>query len=87
MIQSDLDPEAFWATPAGRGPRRRSASGEIKVFVLDAFAIAREEASDAELRYRMQGAAFLGAFFSTAPLLEREGGDRGPALRGDSRDS
>ena len=72
VIQSDLEPNAFWQTlpaPARATIRERS----IRVYVLDAFAIAREEATDAELRFRMQGAAFLGAFFRTSPLLEREG--------------
>src|ERR1019366_7949938 len=61
VIRSDLEPSAFWQTlpaPARATIRERS----IRVYVLDAFAIAREEATDAELRFRMQGAAFLGAF-------------------------
>jgi pyruvate-ferredoxin/flavodoxin oxidoreductase len=45
------------------------------VYALDGFSIAREEASDAELRYRMQGAAFMGAFFAVAPFMSREGLD------------
>ncbi len=71
VIQSDLDPAAFWLTLPDRA-RETILKRNIQVFVLDAFAIAREEASDVELRYRMQGAAFLGAFFSTSPLLKRE---------------
>jgi pyruvate-ferredoxin/flavodoxin oxidoreductase len=71
VIQSDLAPDAFWATLPARA-RATIRERKIRVFVLDAFAIAREEASDVELRYRMQGAAFLGAFFNTSPLLERE---------------
>ena len=46
-----------------RAARRAIRERKIRVFVLDAFAIARDEASDVELRYRMQGAAFMGAFF------------------------
>jgi pyruvate-ferredoxin/flavodoxin oxidoreductase len=42
------------------------------VYVLDAFKIAASEASDPELRYRMQGAAFMGAFFATSTLLRQE---------------
>ena len=34
-----------------------------------------EEASEAELRYRMQGAAFMGAFFKVSGIVEREGLD------------
>ncbi len=71
VIQSDLDPDAFWQTLPDRA-RATIRERKIRVFVLDAFAIAREEASDVELRYRMQGAAFLGAFFKTSPLLARE---------------
>ncbi len=72
VIQSDLAPEEIWRTlPAAA--RHAIRVRKLRLYVLDAFAIAREEASDAELRYRMQGAAFLGAFFRTAPLLGREG--------------
>ena len=71
VIQSDLAPEAFWKTlPASA--RREIREKRIKVYILDAFAIAAGEASDAELRYRMQGAAFMGAFFATSPLLAQE---------------
>ena len=71
VIQSDLSPESFWLTLPAQA-RATILERQIKVFVLDAFAIAREEASDVELRYRMQGAAFLGAFFRASPLLKRE---------------
>ncbi len=72
VIQSDLSPEDFWHTlPASA--RRTIRDRHIKLYVLDAFAIAMAEASDADLRYRMQGVAFMGAFFRTSPLLEREG--------------
>ncbi|HUG39661.1 MAG TPA: 2-oxoacid:acceptor oxidoreductase family protein [Longimicrobiales bacterium] len=74
VIQTDQTPEALWESfPAyARGYIR--AKG-IKVYALDGFAIASEESSTAELRYRMQGAAFMGAFFRTSPLAEREGLD------------
>jgi len=72
VIQSDVAPEAFWESlPASA--RRTIVDRDIKLFALDAFKIASEEASDAELRFRMQGAAFLGAFFATSPLVAREG--------------
>ncbi|MDH4072685.1 MAG: thiamine pyrophosphate-dependent enzyme, partial [Gammaproteobacteria bacterium] len=45
----------------------------IRVFYLDAFRIARDEATDPELQLRMQGIAFQGAFFATSPLLEKHG--------------
>jgi len=72
VLQSDLSSEALWQTLPAKA-RHAIIERKIRLYTLDAFAIAREEASDVELRYRMQGAAFLGAFFRTAPLLAREG--------------
>jgi pyruvate-ferredoxin/flavodoxin oxidoreductase len=72
VIQSDLSPESFWQTLPAKA-RHTIRKRKIKLYVLDAFDIARKEASDAELRFRMQGAAFMGAFFATSPLLAREG--------------
>ena len=71
VLQSDLEPAALWQTLPARA-RAIIRERKIRVYMLDAFQIAREEASDADLRYRMQGAAFLGAFFRASPLLERE---------------
>jgi pyruvate-ferredoxin/flavodoxin oxidoreductase len=74
VIQSDAGPEAFWRSlPAAA--RRTIRERRIRVHTLDAFSIASSEASDAELRYRMQGAAFMGAFFAVSPLMTREGLD------------
>ncbi|MFI5310940.1 MAG: 2-oxoacid:acceptor oxidoreductase family protein, partial [Gemmatimonadales bacterium] len=81
VIQSDLSPEAFWNTLPARA-RETIRERKIAVYVLDAFAIAREEASDVELRYRMQGAAFLGAFFRTSPLLAQEGASEARLFEG-----
>ncbi|MFW6205601.1 MAG: 2-oxoacid:acceptor oxidoreductase family protein, partial [Gemmatimonadota bacterium] len=74
VIQSDLEPEALWEhfpEDAKRFIRQKN----IKVYGLDGFKIASDEASAAELRYRMQGAAFMGAFFRASPLAEQEGLD------------
>jgi len=72
IIQSHEAPEEVWASiPADA--RRAVRAKKIRVYALDAFGIASSEASDPELRYRMQGAAFMGAFFRCAPVLEREG--------------
>ncbi|HEX2779990.1 MAG TPA: 2-oxoacid:acceptor oxidoreductase family protein, partial [Gemmatimonadaceae bacterium] len=71
VIQSDADPEAFWKSLPATA-RREIVERKIEVHILDAFSIAASEASDIELRYRMQGAAFMGAFFATSPLLARE---------------
>ena len=54
---------------------------KIKVFYLDAFKIAREEASDTELQLRMQGIAFQGAFFAASPLKEQAGLDDATLLK------
>ena len=71
VIQSELAPDALWRTLPSR-VRSAIRDRNIALFVLDAFAIAREEASDVEMRYRMQGAAFLGAFFRTSSLITSE---------------
>ena len=46
---------------------------KIKVYYLDAFQIARDEATDPELQLRMQGIAFQGAFFAASPVMEQAG--------------
>lgn len=50
--------------------QRYIVENEIKVFYLDAFKIAKSEATDAELQFRMQGIAFQGAFFAASPILK-----------------
>ncbi len=69
IIQSDLEtPEAVWATiPPTK--QKFIIDNNIRVFYLDAFKIAREEASDIELQFRMQGIAFQGAFFACSPVM------------------
>ncbi|KAB2960373.1 MAG: pyruvate ferredoxin oxidoreductase, partial [Thermoanaerobaculia bacterium] len=52
----------------------------IRLYALDAFRIAREEASDPELQLRMQGIAFQGAFFAASPLKEQAGLDEARLL-------
>ncbi|MDX1675643.1 MAG: 2-oxoacid:acceptor oxidoreductase family protein, partial [Longimicrobiales bacterium] len=74
VIQSDLEPEELWENFPEDAKRFIRQKG-IQVYALDGFRIASEEASAAELRYRMQGAAFMGAFFRTSPLAEQEGLD------------
>ncbi|HXV75325.1 MAG TPA: 2-oxoacid:acceptor oxidoreductase family protein [Candidatus Polarisedimenticolaceae bacterium] len=53
----------------------------IRVFYLDAFRIAREEASDPDLQLRMQGIAFQGAFFAASPLKQQASLDDAQLLR------
>ncbi|MEZ4415474.1 MAG: 2-oxoacid:acceptor oxidoreductase family protein [Gemmatimonadota bacterium] len=72
VIQSDLPASDVWASLPAQAQRTIVSKG-IKVYALDAFKIASEEATDPELRYRMQGVAFMGAFFRVSPLAEREG--------------
>ena len=70
VIQSDREPGALWKSLPGAA-RRTILEKKLRVFCLDAFGIASAEATDPELRYRMQGNAFMGAFFALSPLLER----------------
>jgi pyruvate-ferredoxin/flavodoxin oxidoreductase len=81
VIQTDRSDEAFWdGLPASA--RREIHDRHLRVFLLDAFAIAKREASDTDLRFRMQGGAFMGAFFAVSPLLDRTGVDRDKLFAG-----
>jgi len=71
VMQSDVaSPQDFWKSIPFRY-RKIIVENDIRVFYLDAFRIAREEATDSELQLRMQGIAFQGAFFAASPLLEK----------------
>lgn len=75
IIQSDAArAEQVWAHIPERY-RRQIAERRIRLYYLDAFRIAREEASDPDLELRMQGIAFQGAFFAATPLLAEHGFD------------
>ncbi|MCA9705305.1 MAG: 2-oxoacid:acceptor oxidoreductase family protein [Myxococcales bacterium] len=75
VLQSDArSVEDVWASIPARY-RKRIVDDEIRLFALDGFKIAREEATDAELELRMQGIAFQGAFFACSDVLRREGMD------------
>ena len=50
--------------------RKQILDQHIRVFTLPGFQIAREATDRADLQLRMQGNAFLGAFFSVSPLLQ-----------------
>ncbi len=71
IIQSSQPPPALWQSFPSWAREKIRRQG-LRVFYLDGFAIAQDEASDPDLRFRMQGAAFQGAFFRASPLLERE---------------
>jgi pyruvate-ferredoxin/flavodoxin oxidoreductase len=71
VLQSELRGEAVWQSIPGWA-RAEIARKQIRFYAIDAFRIAAAEASELDLRYRMQGTAFMGAFFHVSPLLERE---------------
>ncbi len=74
IMQGDRPLAEIWhGLPATA--RRAIVEQRYEVYFLDGFKIASSEASDPELRYRMQGAAFMGAFFRAAPLCKQEGLD------------
>ena len=71
IIQSNLESaEEVWAQIPRQG-QKFIVDNNIRIFYVDGFKIAKEEASDAELQFRMQGNAFQGAFFAASPLMER----------------
>jgi pyruvate-ferredoxin/flavodoxin oxidoreductase len=71
IIQSDLEkPADVWRSIPPRY-QKTIIENEIRVFYLDAFKIAREEAADPELQFRMQGIAFQGAFFAASDVMDR----------------
>lgn len=68
IIQSDQEREEdVWAA-IPKQYQKLIIDQDIKVFYIDGFKIAREEATDVELQLRMQGIAFQGAFFAASPL-------------------
>ncbi len=73
VIESDQrSPEKVWEN-IPPPYQQEIIDRNIKVFCLDAFQIARAEATDAELQLRMQGIAFQGAFFATSPVMAQAG--------------
>ncbi len=81
VIQSDQDPDELWSSLPPQA-RQIIRERDIRVFAFDAFRIATEEATDPDLRYRMQGTAFMGAFFRTSPFMETEGLDEDTLFAG-----
>jgi pyruvate-ferredoxin/flavodoxin oxidoreductase len=81
IIQSNLDSaEAVWATFPVHAQKLIADNG-LKVYYLDAFKIAREEASNPDLQLRMQGNAFQGAFFHASDIQARAGLDEDTLFR------
>ncbi|MDH5218903.1 MAG: 2-oxoacid:acceptor oxidoreductase family protein, partial [Gammaproteobacteria bacterium] len=75
IIQSDKasDEELWHSFP--QQAQQFIIDQQIRVFYVDGFKIARDEASNEELQLRMQGNAFQGAFFAASPLMEMSGLD------------
>jgi pyruvate-ferredoxin/flavodoxin oxidoreductase len=70
IIQSDLtSPQEVWKS-IPLVYQKIIQKNELRVFFLDAFKIAREEAADVELQFRMQGNAFQGAFFKSSDVMK-----------------
>src|SRR5258705_4314721 len=70
--ESDEEGEAAWE----RLPlwaRKQIIDKKIRVFTMPGFKIAREATDRGDLQLRMQGNAFLGAFFSVSPMLNEFG--------------
>jgi pyruvate-ferredoxin/flavodoxin oxidoreductase len=70
MQSSATDQQEVWALIPEKF-QRIIIDNQIHFYFLDAFKIAREEATDTELQYRMQGNAFQGAFFAASPLMKQ----------------
>ena len=67
--ESDEEPQDAWE----RLPlwaRSQIIEHKIRIFTLPGFDIARHATNRPDLQLRMQGNAFLGAFFAVSPLLE-----------------
>ena len=70
--ESDVDGEHAWQNlPVWA--RKQIVEKKIRVFTLPGFEIARKATDRADLQLRMQGNAFLGAFFAVSTLLKEFG--------------
>ncbi len=70
IIQSDeTDPEKVWASISPKY-QQQIIDKKVRLFAIDAFKIAREEATDSDLQLRMQGIAFQGSFFKVSPVMK-----------------
>lgn len=71
IIQSNLGDETWASFPLWA--QKFIVDNDIRVFHIDAFQVAREEAGSPELQLRMQGIAFQGAFFAASPTMANAG--------------
>ena len=72
ILQSTFPPEELWSR-LPRVAQNTIREKRVQLFSLDGFRIALAESSNSDLRYRMQGAAFLGAFFHCSKLMKDHG--------------
>ena len=70
--ESDVDGEHAWEN-LPLWARKQIIEKNIRVFTLPGFDIARKATDRADLQLRMQGNAFLGAFFAVSPMLQEFG--------------
>src|SRR6202161_668978 len=70
--ESDVDGERAWQN-LPIWARKQIIEKNIRVFTLPGFDIARKATDRADLQLRMQGNAFLGAFFAVSPMLQEFG--------------
>jgi len=70
--ESEVDGERAWEN-LPKWARKQIIEKNIRVYTLPGFEIARKATDRADLQLRMQGNAFLGAFFCVSTLLEEFG--------------
>ena len=70
--ESDEEGEQAWER-LPQWARKQIIDNNIRVFTLPGFAIAKKATDRGDLQLRMQGNAFLGAFFAVSTLLQEFG--------------
>ncbi len=70
--ESSETPEQAW-TRIPTHLRNEIIEKKIRLYILPGFEIARDATPRPDLQLRMQGNAFLGAFFKVSPFLEQNG--------------
>ncbi|MGF1509830.1 MAG: 2-oxoacid:acceptor oxidoreductase family protein [Myxococcota bacterium] len=72
IIQSDAtDAAGVWSSIPAKY-QQQIIDKKIRLYAIDAFKIAREEATDSDLQLRMQGIAFQGSFFKMSPVMREK---------------
>jgi pyruvate-ferredoxin/flavodoxin oxidoreductase len=74
--ESEESPEVAWQRIPQKH-RQEIIDKDLRLFTLPGFEIARKATDRPDLQLRMQGNAFLGAFFAISPFLEEFGIDEG----------